>query len=1268
MRGRNVLLLILIAIGLRIYQVWWTWKAVSDDDYYSLGWRDVGATTTIYVIENDLETCRTQFRFYCKWLEGACRNERFTQKMSTGRHYKNVFYFHQGNVDTEFTSLLNNISTACNTDFRSVQVFTKYNWSLSTVEGSNVVVASCDVDGPFLPKYFLGLGYSFWTDAYTSKFQHGARFVANMVNCEDGETNLVLPVAIHNSLLDQFDGHHDILSGRNLSLWFKRRQMYKSESDIQWAFLGFHAEGMNWKRLSQARVSICEIQRQTQSRSGAPHPWEGLFLETKFAKQLPTNSLRLYKDVSLRLFEESREPVPIDRTLVVVAFQEKTEECKSNMIYFLQVAVIPDDLANVPLDYIIVVSGDTTLHFPKLKNLRLMHTSSPCFDFGLWGIGLKSRTLAHTTFILLNPTVRGPFLPAWYTAHWSSSFLSMLDNKVKLIGASMKCPESSEGPLIYVLSAAMALDKIGLHMGLKAGVFDCAAQSDMQNEGHFVQVLRNAGLRVEFQLETDSKKSSTWQGNGCLPVPDAFHDTNPFHGSTPHPFELVFYTTGQKTQTPFMNFLSVQTSLSVAPKLVDSNFIVMLSHTSSLFEESSRILVELGSIMVKNGFDVRVLAPDQGPLQKELSERRVATGLLDLHPRWKEDGFDLLGLILRVFWDRLPSTVICNTLWWARALALIPPIRARSPAFVLFVHENEIIVPNWAEDSFAVYNKDRKHVVPGLLSVKSRDSWYGEPVPVFDGQDRKTFLANIDSVVFPAEASRKLWLDSDSGNFQENFNVFNNFLDFSDVHHRAGVGLHSRLDTAHSVQMQPGQQGILRTVRASVRKEFGYSENAFVMTVTGPICARKNQLALLQDGVLSLLNRYLFDQWMILVIGKMDESSSTEYLNKFLSMAQTAGLSKHVHVLPYNPADLTYTAAADLHVSVSRMEVSPLNTLEAKMLGIPVLMTPAGGSAEQMIADKIDGYLLLDFEQRSLEDALWRIFSHRDPLAAMHEVGLAGQAVALAMFTSETAEPRLTLLTSNIVTDVAKSTSNPSNSLVGIMVQLDDSESWVKTQSCLRKTLDLIFQAFGRANVYITTSFQWKNHAKATQTLYKHAALQHLLVWRSYTRSSEGRFLQQLLLTRQMRLSHDLLFRFSSESLDLDSGTTNSLCGTMGKGQSILQMFRDRSDVGMLGRSLPDGKRSASADREVKEVWKLLEMTSKVNSATLSTFDASAYWARGNLSVWSSLVKFSPRLLANMGQVNVGCQNKRCDLDVGLKQVVPTLAAMTTKVISPLKK
>ena len=120
----------------------------------------------------------------------------------------------------------------------------------------------------------------------------------------------------------------------------------------------------------------------------------------------------------------------------------------------------------------------------------------------------------------------------------------------------------------------------------------------------------------------------------------------------------------------------------------------------------------------------------------------------------------------------------------------------------------------------------------------------------------------------------------------------------------------------------------------------------------------------------------------------------------------------------------------------------------------------------------------------------------------------------------------------------------------------------------------------------------------------------------------------------------------------------------MAKGQSILQMFRDRPDVGMIGRSID---KRFSAEQDVKEVWRLLEMTSKAK-VTLSTFDGSSYWARGNLSVWSSLVKFSPRLLANMGQVNVGCRNKRCNLDVGLKQVIPTIAAMSSKVISPVKK
>ena len=57
--------------------------------------------------------------------------------------------------------------------------------------------------------------------------------------------------------------------------------------------------------------------------------------------------------------------------------------------------------------------------------------------------------------------------------------------------------------------------------------------------------------------------------------------------------------------------------------------------------------------------------------------------------------------------------------------------------------------------------------------------------------------------------------------------------------------------------------------------------------------------------------------------------------------------------------------AVDSQVSLSFQEVNPLNLLEAKILAVPVLTTPAGGSPEQMVADGIDGFALKAGEEGS---------------------------------------------------------------------------------------------------------------------------------------------------------------------------------------------------------------------------------------------------------------------------------------------------------------
>ena len=59
-------------------------------------------------------------------------------------------------------------------------------------------------------------------------------------------------------------------------------------------------------------------------------------------------------------------------------------------------------------------------------------------------------------------------------------------------------------------------------------------------------------------------------------------------------------------------------------------------------------------------------------------------------------------------------------------------------------------------------------------------------------------------------------------------------------------------------------------------------------------------------------------------------------------------------------ARLQYVAAADLHVSASTHEAFPLNTLEAMLLSVPVLATPAFGSEEQIFTPWRDGLLMDD--------------------------------------------------------------------------------------------------------------------------------------------------------------------------------------------------------------------------------------------------------------------------------------------------------------------
>ena len=64
-------------------------------------------------------------------------------------------------------------------------------------------------------------------------------------------------------------------------------------------------------------------------------------------------------------------------------------------------------------------------------------------------------------FILMNASVRGPFMPLWNFSCWTEAFWGLVSEKVKLVGMTYNCHPSEWG---HVQSMVWALDRIGIKL------------------------------------------------------------------------------------------------------------------------------------------------------------------------------------------------------------------------------------------------------------------------------------------------------------------------------------------------------------------------------------------------------------------------------------------------------------------------------------------------------------------------------------------------------------------------------------------------------------------------------------------------------------------------------------------------------------------------------------------------------------------------------------------------------------------------------------
>lgn len=126
---------------------------------------------------------------------------------------------------------------------------------------------------------------------------------------------------------------------------------------------------------------------------------------------------------------------PHDRPLILYAYSE-SDFARTNLAFFVNHGL--HDAA----DFIFILNGETDVDHTVLPNgrhnVRIIKRENTCFDLGAHaevltkeedGRALKDR---YKRFILMNASIRGPFVPHWSKECWSEAYLGRLNDRVKV--------------------------------------------------------------------------------------------------------------------------------------------------------------------------------------------------------------------------------------------------------------------------------------------------------------------------------------------------------------------------------------------------------------------------------------------------------------------------------------------------------------------------------------------------------------------------------------------------------------------------------------------------------------------------------------------------------------------------------------------------------------------------------------------------------------------------------------------------------------------
>lgn len=251
--------------------------------------------------------------------------------------------------------------------------------------------------------------------------------------------------------------------------------------------------------------------------------------------------------------------VATKRALVIYAYYE-TPEARRNLDFFLQYGIVERTEDGVAMEYVIVINHDgQPPQIPRLAGLpafvAIINQPNSGSDMCAWhevlGEFEKSNLLReYAYFILMNASVRGPFLPSYVNRDaWPDIFFRMLTNTVGLAGLSMSCEIRFHLQSMLMVTDAVSLkvlrERLHCPKDKRAAVFE--------GELHYAQDMLDAGLEIRavassfsgyaVSAENVAEAETVRRLNGCKDI----HKFGELKESI-HPLEMVFI----KAQYPYL--------------------------------------------------------------------------------------------------------------------------------------------------------------------------------------------------------------------------------------------------------------------------------------------------------------------------------------------------------------------------------------------------------------------------------------------------------------------------------------------------------------------------------------------------------------------------------------------------------------------------------------------------------------------------------------------------------------------------------------------